>query len=82
VLNATTDYPEPGKTTVTDTSETIDLDAPLNGGFLLKTLVLSIDPYLRTRMRVKDDKPFTAVLHRLVMIDLDLMFHCLRFLTQ
>ena len=34
-----------------DTTQTIDLDTvPLNGGFLLKTLVLSIDPYLRVRM--------------------------------
>ena len=45
-------YPEPGKTTVYDESETIDLDnAPLNGGFLVKTLYLSIDPYLRGKMR-------------------------------
>ncbi|PCH38850.1 NAD(P)-binding protein [Wolfiporia cocos MD-104 SS10] len=44
--------PEPGKTTVYDTCETIDLEtAPLNGGILVKTLVLSIDPYLRGRMR-------------------------------
>lgn len=33
-------------------SDTIDLDTvPLNGGFLLKTLALSSDPYLRARMR-------------------------------
>jgi NADPH-dependent curcumin reductase CurA len=45
-------YPEPGKTTVTDTSEKIDLDTvPLNGGVLLKTLVVSVDPYMRGRMR-------------------------------
>jgi NADPH-dependent curcumin reductase CurA len=45
-------YPEPGKTTVTDTSEKIDLDTiPLNCGVLLKTLVVSIDPYMRGRMR-------------------------------
>ncbi|EGN98193.1 hypothetical protein SERLA73DRAFT_138524, partial [Serpula lacrymans var. lacrymans S7.3] len=45
-------YPIPGQTTVYDVSEKIDLDnVPLNGGFLLKTLVLSIDPYLRGRMR-------------------------------
>ena len=44
--------PEPGKTTVLDESEKIDLEAtPLDGGFLVKTLVLSIDPYLRGRMR-------------------------------
>ncbi|KAH7913966.1 alcohol dehydrogenase [Hygrophoropsis aurantiaca] len=47
-----TDYPIPGKTTLYDGSPTIDLDnVPLNGGFLLKTLVLSIDPYMRGRMR-------------------------------
>jgi hypothetical protein len=45
-------FPEPEKSTVTVTSETIDLDTvPLNGGFLVKTLVLSIDPYMRHRMR-------------------------------
>lgn len=50
-----TGYPEPGKTTVYDESQTIDIDnIPLHGGFLLKTLVLSIDPYLRGRMRAGD----------------------------
>lgn len=45
-------YPEPGKTTIYDTSETIDLDTvALNGGILTKTLVLSNDPYLRGKMR-------------------------------
>ena len=45
-------YPEPGKTTVYDTSEMIDLQTvALKGGFLVKTLELSIDPYLRGRMR-------------------------------
>ncbi|EPQ52506.1 NAD P-binding protein [Gloeophyllum trabeum ATCC 11539] len=47
-----TGYPVPGKTTVYDGSQTIDPDTvPLNGGFLLKTLVLSIDPYMRGKMR-------------------------------
>ncbi|KAH7913965.1 alcohol dehydrogenase [Hygrophoropsis aurantiaca] len=47
-----TGYPIPRKTTLYDDSPTIDLDnVPLNGGFLLKTLVLSIDPYMRGRMR-------------------------------
>ncbi|KAG6372303.1 NAD-P-binding protein [Boletus reticuloceps] len=47
-----TDYPVPGRTVVYDTSQTIDLeDVPLRGGILLRTLVLSIDPYLRNRMR-------------------------------
>uniref|UniRef100_A0A0W0GAY4 Enoyl reductase (ER) domain-containing protein n=1 Tax=Moniliophthora roreri TaxID=221103 RepID=A0A0W0GAY4_MONRR len=45
-------YPEPGKTIVYDSTPTIDLEnVPLNGGFLLKTLVLSVDPYMRGRMR-------------------------------
>lgn len=44
-------YPVPGETTVHGTSETIDLEnVPLNGGYLIKTLELSIDPYLRGRM--------------------------------
>jgi hypothetical protein len=37
---------------VYDTTETIDLDTvDLNGGFLIKILELSIDPYMRGRMR-------------------------------
>ncbi|KAJ7093537.1 alcohol dehydrogenase [Mycena epipterygia] len=48
-------YPIPGETTVYDTSETIDPETvSLNGGFLLKTLVLSVDPYMRGRMRSPD----------------------------
>ncbi|KDQ64390.1 hypothetical protein JAAARDRAFT_75057 [Jaapia argillacea MUCL 33604] len=48
-----TGYPEPGKTTVNDTSQTIDPDTVhlKPGSFLLKTLVLSIDPYMRSKMR-------------------------------
>ncbi|KAJ6542866.1 hypothetical protein B0H19DRAFT_1310902 [Mycena capillaripes] len=46
------DYPVPGKTTVYDTTETIDLEnVHLNGGVLIKALVLSIDPYMRGRLR-------------------------------
>ncbi|KAJ6555446.1 chaperonin 10-like protein [Mycena vulgaris] len=42
------DYPVPGETTVYDTTQKVDIDTqPLNGGFLVKTLVLSIDPYMR-----------------------------------
>ncbi|KAJ7318173.1 hypothetical protein DFH08DRAFT_971639 [Mycena albidolilacea] len=45
-------FPIPGETTLYDTSQTIDLETePLNGGFLVKTLVLSLDPFLRMRMR-------------------------------
>ena len=54
-------YPEPGKTTVYDTTVKIDLkNAPLNGGFLLKTLVLSIDPYMRGRMRSPEIKSYSV----------------------
>ncbi|KIY49426.1 NAD(P)-binding protein [Fistulina hepatica ATCC 64428] len=45
-------YPVPGKTTIVDDSQTIDhKTVPLNGGILLKVLVLSIDPYMRGKMR-------------------------------
>ncbi|KAG6805900.1 hypothetical protein H0H92_013545, partial [Tricholoma furcatifolium] len=45
-------FPEPGKTTVYEDKKTIDLEhVALHGGFILKTLVLSIDPYMRGRMR-------------------------------
>ncbi|KIJ20091.1 hypothetical protein PAXINDRAFT_107808 [Paxillus involutus ATCC 200175] len=54
-----TGYPISGQTTVYDASRTIDLEsAPLNGGFLLKTLVLSIDPYMRGRMRGASKKSY------------------------
>ncbi|KAJ7262872.1 hypothetical protein C8J57DRAFT_1630610, partial [Mycena rebaudengoi] len=45
------DFPIPGDTTIYDTTETIDLDAvPLEGGILIKALVLSVDPFLRGLM--------------------------------
>ncbi|KAK7060431.1 hypothetical protein VNI00_001196 [Paramarasmius palmivorus] len=46
-------YPEPGKTTIYDDSRTIDLETVVvpPGSVLLKTIVLSNDPYIRTRMR-------------------------------
>ena len=48
-------YPTPGITTVYDTTQTIDREeVPLNGGFLVKVLVLSIDPLLRNRMDAPD----------------------------
>jgi len=41
----------PPVTTIYDGSQVIDLEnLPLNGGFLLKILVLSIDPYMRRKM--------------------------------
>ena len=54
-------YPEPGKTTVYDTTEMIDLKTvALNGGFLVKTLELSIDPYFRGRMRAPTVKSYSV----------------------
>ena len=54
-------YPEPGKTTVYDTTETIDLQTVLlNGGILIKTLELSVDPYMRGRMREPEAKSYTV----------------------
>ncbi|KAF5348458.1 hypothetical protein D9756_009558 [Leucocoprinus leucothites] len=42
---------EPGKTTVYDDPQTIDLESvDLNGGFPVKTHYLSVDPYFRARM--------------------------------
>ncbi|KAF6755039.1 alcohol dehydrogenase [Ephemerocybe angulata] len=53
-------YPEPGKTVVYDDSEKIDLESvPIpDGGFLVKTLYLSVDPYMRGRMREPDVKSY------------------------
>jgi NADPH-dependent curcumin reductase CurA len=46
---------------VYDTSLTIDLDTVrLDGGFLIKTLILSIDPYLRGKMRHPEKKSFSV----------------------
>ncbi|KAJ7615444.1 hypothetical protein FB45DRAFT_935695 [Roridomyces roridus] len=54
-------YPVPGETTVYDATPTIDVDnVPLNGGFLVKTLVVSVDPYFRGRMRKPDPKSYAA----------------------
>ena len=54
-------YPVPGKATVYDESQTIDLDnVPLNGGVLVKTLVLSVDPYMRGRMRRPEIKSYSV----------------------
>ncbi|KAJ6449974.1 alcohol dehydrogenase [Mycena sanguinolenta] len=53
------DFPVTGETTVHDTTQTIDLTGvPLNGGFLVKTLVLSVDPYLRGKMRCPEKKSY------------------------
>ncbi|KAJ7119346.1 NAD(P)-binding protein [Mycena crocata] len=53
------DYPVPGTTTVYDATETIDLEnVPLNGGVLVKVLVLSVDPYMRGRLRAPGKKSY------------------------
>ncbi|EJD37237.1 alcohol dehydrogenase [Auricularia subglabra TFB-10046 SS5] len=53
-------YPVPGETTVVDHSQTLDLDAvDLAGGKVLaKTLSISIDPYLRGKMRSPEKKTY------------------------
>ncbi|KIK63107.1 hypothetical protein GYMLUDRAFT_41420 [Collybiopsis luxurians FD-317 M1] len=54
-----TGYPIPGRTTVYDGSGTIDVESePLNGSILVKTLVLSVDPYLRGKMRAPEAKSY------------------------
>ncbi|KAJ7265809.1 hypothetical protein C8J57DRAFT_1470151 [Mycena rebaudengoi] len=58
-ISVPADYPIPGETTVYDTSETVDIEThPLNGGFLVKTLILSVDPYMRGRMRAPEKKSY------------------------
>ncbi|TFK65221.1 NAD(P)-binding protein [Pluteus cervinus] len=55
-----TGFPEPGVTTVYDSSQTIDVEnVALDGGFLVKTLVLSVDPYLRGKMRSPDTTSYS-----------------------
>jgi NADPH-dependent curcumin reductase CurA len=59
----TTDYPIAGKTVVYDESSTINLDnEPLKGGALIKTLILSVDPYLRGRMRAPEKSSYNVSL--------------------
>ena len=66
-------YPEPGKTTVYDTTETIDLQTvALNGGILIKTLELSIDPYMRGRMRAPEIKSYFVSCEKLWIIALNI----------
>jgi hypothetical protein len=46
---------------VYDQSPTIDIEhVPLNGGILVKTLVLSIDPYMRGQMRSPGEKSYSV----------------------
>lgn len=47
--------PTPGETTLCDASQTIDIEsAVLEGGFIVKVLAASIDPYMRNRMRPEE----------------------------
>ncbi|KAH8107298.1 NAD-P-binding protein [Phellopilus nigrolimitatus] len=53
-------FPEPEKTVVFDKSQIIDPDTiALNGGVLVKVLVLSVDPYLRNKMRKTEESAYT-----------------------
>ena len=60
-----TGYPVPGETTVWDESQKIDLEnVPLNGGFLLKVLVVSIDPYQRGKSEFVEFYQCTPIINR------------------
>ena len=62
-----TGYPIPGETTVWDESQKIDLEnVALNGGFLLKVLVVSIDPYQRGKSESSELYPCTQIINRLM----------------
>jgi len=46
-----------------DGTPTIDLDEePLHGGVLIKTLALSLDPYMRSRLREPGTKSYVVCL--------------------
>ena len=56
-----TGYPEPGRHLKYVQDRTIDLEnVDLQGGILTKNLVISIDPYMRGRMRSADKKSYSA----------------------
>ena len=49
------------KTLMYDETETIDIDSvPLEGGYLVKLLALSIDPFMRMRMRDPSQWSYTV----------------------
>jgi len=55
-------YPQVGKTVVVDESEQIDLESvPLNGGILIRNLVLSVDPYQRGKMKKPTAQHYSGV---------------------
>lgn len=61
-IEVPTGSPVPGKTTVHDVSQTVDLEnAPLDGGFLLRVLVVSIDPYMRGKSKFPSSYLVTAI---------------------
>ena len=47
-----------------DDSQTIDIDhEPLHGGLLIKTLAVSLDPYLRSKMREASVESYVVRTH-------------------
>jgi len=55
-----TGYPEPGKHIKYVTDRTIDIDTvDTKGGLVTKNLVVSIDPYMRGRMRAPEKKSYS-----------------------
>jgi NADPH-dependent curcumin reductase CurA len=55
-----TGYPEPGKHIKYVKDRTIDLDTvDVQGGIVTKNLVISIDPYMRGRMRAPEKKSYS-----------------------
>lgn len=57
-LETPTGYPIPGQTLRSETAS-FDLSQPLAGGLILKTLALSLDPYMRGRMRDPSIKSYS-----------------------
>ncbi len=56
-----TGYPEPSKHIKYVTDWTIDIDAvDTQGGIITKNLVISIDPYVRARMRAPEKKIYSS----------------------
>ena len=56
-----TGYPEPGRHLKYVANRTIDLESvDLQGGIVTKNLVISIDPYMRGRMRAAEKKSYSA----------------------
>ena len=80
-LNADPDayYPVEGKHMRYDDSQTIDIDnEQLHGGILVKILVVSLDPYMRSKMRDASIESYVVRLWTLLR-DLRLWIHSRRF---